>query len=73
MIENTKCDLYRYIYSNGYLVYRHCFDDTKCTIYEGAQAHKQALFINEIQAKFFCQTMNELIDNTASDSLAWLA
>ena len=35
------CKLYRTMYLSdiGYIVYRHCFDETKCSVEDGARAH----------------------------------
>jgi hypothetical protein len=42
----------------GYVVYRHAFDLDKCTLKEGAIAHKQALFKQEQDAVDFANMKN---------------
>lgn len=65
------CKLYRTIYLNdaGYVVYRHCFDEQKCSVEEGARAHKQAVFVDEISALHYCKYRNRLIDRNGSDAI----
>ena len=64
--------LYRTIYLTdlgGYVVYRHCFDEARCTIRNGARAHKQAVFVEENAARDYCRYRNKLIDEHGSDKL----
>lgn len=53
----------------GYVVYRHCFDDTKCSVEDGAAAHKQAVFVEEIAARDYCDYRNRLMDLNGDDAL----
>ena len=64
-----KSNLYRVQYINGYIVYRHCFDEKNCDLTAGILAHKQATFVQEDQARHFAKCMNALIDDTGSDAL----
>lgn len=62
--------LYRYINAQGgYLVYRHCFDVTRCTIQEGAAEHKEAVFVEEAAAKDYCDYRNKLTEQRGDDGL----
>lgn len=47
-----------YLSDLGYVVYRHAFDETRCTIEEGARAHKHAVFVEEIEALDYCEYRN---------------
>lgn len=62
-------NLYRTIYMpfDGYVVYRHCFDERRCSIEIGARAHKQAVFVDEVAALHYCKYRNRLIDRNGSD------
>jgi hypothetical protein len=66
-------NLYRVLpWSNrfgGYIVYRHCFDETKCSIEDGAAAHKQAVFVERLAAEDYCAYRNRLIDLNGDDRL----
>jgi hypothetical protein len=53
----------------GYVVYRHCFDEKKCSIEDGAAAHKQAVFVEGEAAKDYCVYRNGLIDLNGDDAL----
>ena len=39
----------------GYVVYEHKFDLKKCTLEEGAKAHKVAVFVCEVHAREYCE------------------
>lgn len=69
--EVPMCRLYRtlWITSMGYVVYRMCFDVTKCTVEEGARAHKQAVFVDEQAAIDYCIYRNALVELNGSDAL----
>lgn len=64
-------NLYRSIYLQdlGYVVYRHCFDEKKCSLEDGARTHRQASFVDEVAAKDYCKYRNRLIDFIGSDAL----
>lgn len=68
-----KSNLYRALpWSNrwgGYIVYRHCFDEKKCTIEDGADAHKQAVFVEGEAAADYCEYRNRLIDLNGDDAM----
>lgn len=53
----------------GYVVYRHCFDNAKCSVEDGAAAHKQAVFVEEAAAKDYCDYRNQMIDAVGDDRL----
>jgi hypothetical protein len=63
--------LYRtiYLHDQGYVVYRHCFDEQKCSVEEGARAHRQASFVDEVAAEDYCCYRNKLIDEKGTDAL----
>lgn len=66
-------NLYQFLpWSNrfgGYLVYRNCFDLTKCSLEDGAAAHKQAVFVEREAAKDYCDYRNRLIDLNGDDRM----
>lgn len=47
-----------YLSDLGYVVYRHSFDLRKCTLVEGARAHKVAAFVEENNAKAYVEWRN---------------
>lgn len=49
---------YLYLSDLGYVVYRHSFDERRCSIAAGARAHKVAVFVEEIEAQRFCEFRN---------------
>lgn len=63
--------LYRTLWLNdlGYVVYRHCFDEKKCDLEDGARTHKQAVFVHEYAAVDYCRYRNALIDKRGTDEL----
>jgi len=67
----AKANLYRTIWLNdlGYVVYRHCFDEGKCSLEAGARGHKQAIFVDEVAALHYCKYRNRLIDRTGTDAI----
>jgi hypothetical protein len=68
----AKANLYRTIYLSdcgGYVVYRHCFDEKRCSVADGARAHRQAVFVAEDAANEYCDHRNKLIDKRGSDAL----
>lgn len=65
-------NLYRSRYMSdqgGFVVYRHCFDESRCGIEEGARAHRQAIFVDEVAALHYCKYRNRLIDRNGSDAI----
>lgn len=65
-----EANIYRIFRSAmGYLVYRHCFDEAKCSVHDGALAHRTALFVTEIEALDYCSYRNRSIDETGSDAI----
>lgn len=66
-----KVHLYRTIYlpDMGYVVYRYCFDESKCSLVEGARAHRQATFVDEISAVHYCRYRNRLVRRNGSDAI----
>jgi hypothetical protein len=66
-------NLYRVLpwsnHEGGYVVYRHCFDDTKCSVEDGAAVHKTAVFMHEDAARDYCDYRNRLVDLNGSDAL----
>ena len=69
--STDPCNVYRTLWLTdlGYVVYRYCFDEEKCTLEEGARAHKQAVFVDEVAAKDYCRYRNDLIDKRGTDAL----
>jgi len=63
------CELYRYIYLDGYLVYRDCFDHKKCSTQKGAQAHNIALFVCENEASNYCDYRNHMTAKYGGDGV----
>ncbi len=61
-------ELQRKLDAGGYLVYRHVFDLSRCTLEAGAEAHRQALFVMEGDAKLYCQWRNAMADKFGSDA-----
>jgi hypothetical protein len=62
--------LYRiYTGAMGYLVYRHCFDEAKCGLRDGALAHRVALFVTKDEAEDYCAYRNRLTEQNGSDAL----
>lgn len=63
--------LYRdiYMHEHGYIVYRHCFDETCCGVTDGALAHKVAVFVDEASATDYCTYRNRLIAERRTDAL----
>lgn len=61
--------LYRayYLPDLGYVVYRHCFDETKCSLEEGVRAHKQAAFVESVAAADYCRYRNELTEQRGDE------
>lgn len=51
---------YRMIYLSdlGYTVYRNSFDENKCTVEDGARAHKVAVFVEEEEARRYVTWRN---------------
>jgi hypothetical protein len=70
-MTSPKSQLYRCKYLNylGYVVYRYCFDETKCTLEEGVRAHKQAVFVDEVSAMDYCRYRNRMVDENGTDEL----
>lgn len=66
-----KSALYKHIWlpDLGYVVYRDCFDQTKCRGSEGVLAHRQATFVDEEAAMFYCAVRNKGVDRFGDDSL----
>lgn len=66
-----SANLYRTIYlpHDGYCVYRHCFDDTKCAVETGAVVHQTAIFITRLEADDYAAYRNRLIDERGSDEI----
>lgn len=61
-------NLYRVLWSgDGYAVYRHCFDESKCSVEEGARTHRTALFVTKIEADDYAEYRNRLVDERGSD------
>lgn len=48
------------LHSGGYLVYRRAFDTDKCTLADGAKAHKEAMFVCESMAVEYCAHRNAM-------------
>lgn len=69
-----KSSLYRcqWITGEGYIVYRHCFDTSKCALEAGVMTHREATFVNEAAAQLYCTIRNKAIDRFGSDSLEHL-
>lgn len=61
--------LYKYIWLDRYTVYRHVFDLNKCSIEEGARAHKVAEFVTEEEAKNYCEYRNYMFKKYGSDAI----
>lgn len=68
-----NCRLYRMIYLSdlGYVVYRACFDERKCSTEDGARAHRQATFVDGIAGRDYCRYRNGMVDQFGSDALVW--
>ncbi len=66
-----ECRLYRMLWlpELGYVVYRHCFDVSKCSLLEGAREHRQASFICEDAAIQYCDFRNAMIDKNGTDEI----
>jgi hypothetical protein len=47
-----------YLSDLGYVAYRHSFDETRCSVEEGARAHKYAVFVEEIEGRAWCDWKN---------------
>lgn len=62
--------LYRFKWlDGGYVVYRMCFDLTKCSLEDGIRAHWQAQFTAEDAAIEYCDHRNRMIDVYGNDTL----
>lgn len=58
-----------YLSDLGYVVYRHSFDEAKCTVADGARAHKVAVFVEEVAALDYCKYRNRLTAERGTDAL----
>lgn len=66
-------ELYKYAWVNecspGYVVYCHSFDLKKCTLKQGALAHKTAEFVTEAEAKNYCDYRNFMLEKHSTDAV----
>jgi len=62
-------NLYRvhYVPHDGYAVYRHCFDESKCNLLDAVTTHETALFVTRMEAQDYANYRNRLIDERGSD------
>ena len=58
-----------YLSDLGYVVYRHSFDEARCSVAEGARAHKVAVFVEERAALDYCAYRNRLTAERGTDAL----
>ncbi len=55
--------------SEGYMVYRHCFDANEVGLIAPAIEHKVAVFVAGDAARDYCDYRNGMIDRNGSDAL----
>lgn len=74
--SKTKCSLYRYKYVSehgGYIVYRRWWYDENepnlSILLTGIRDHKDAIFVEECAAKFYCHIRNLMTVKKGSDAL----
>lgn len=51
----------------GYLVYRRAFDEAKCGLERGAEAHRVAIFVTESEASNYCDYRNAMTIRLGTD------
>jgi len=56
-------------FNPSYVVYRHIFDLSRCTLEAGIRAHKVALFITESEAADYCEYRNHMTWKYGSDDV----
>ncbi len=56
--------------SGGYLVYRRAFEEARCGLERGAEAHKVAVFVTEAEASNYCDYRNHMTVKHGTDDTA---
>jgi hypothetical protein len=65
----TRPHLQESLGTGGYLVYRRAFDTDRCTLEDGAVAHKVAVFVTESEAANYCHYRNHMTTISGTDDV----